>query len=233
MRLTGEISRVVMDRWGDLMERSLALSKVECYMLAKYVNDIDLATSVIPEGYTWAQTGEEWRLEYNQNRWEIDGLSNESGTERTMGLIMEQGDRLMPGIKLTCDLPERHSNGRCLVLDIAVWSENSGAGGAARIRYTFFEKEISAPTVFHSKAAFSWRSKLVTLSEELRHRYRNTDRFHSDHEVESIVTKLLGKMANSGYGQSTRNQVLRSATVKYYREVLDSMTEGKKLYRTS
>ena len=235
VRLTGEVSRVVMDRWSDLMTRSMEVSRVECYMLSKYVDDIDLATSTIPKGHSWIETDGDRRLEFSQERWERDRdrQTEETDWERTMALLVEEGDRLVPGIRLTSDLPEKHKNGKCPVLDIAVWKDNSGEGGAAKVRYTFFEKEVSAPTVFHAKAAYSWRSKIVTLSEELRRRFRNTDRLHSRQEITDIVERFLIKLATSGYDRGTRTEILRSATVKYYREILDSETGGRPLYRSS
>ena len=48
-----------------------------------------------------------------------------------------------------------------------------------------------------------------------------------------MVRRYLVKLANSGYGQDTRSQILRSATVKYYREILDDRTAGRKMYRSS
>ena len=112
------------------------------------------------------------------------------------------------------------------MLDLAVWADNTGREGVARIRHTFFEKAVASPTVFHSRAAYNWQAKIVTLSEELRRRYRNTDRLHTREEVVEIVGEFLTKMATSGYGESTRMEVIRSATVKYYREILKSETGG-------
>ena len=73
----------------------------------------------------------------------------------------------------------------------------------------------------------------MTLLEELRHRLRNTDRHHSDSETDQIIEKYLEKMANPGYGRSTREQVIRSAVMTFYREVLVDRTGGRRLYRSS
>ena len=63
--------------------------------------------------------------------------------------------------------------------------------------------------------------------------YRNTDRFDREEEVDTVVEKFLKKLANSGYGQDTKSQVLSLATTKFNRELLDSKTEIIWLYRTS
>ena len=48
VRLTGEVAKLIMDRWADDMGACLRASKVEVYMLCKYVDDINLATQIIP-----------------------------------------------------------------------------------------------------------------------------------------------------------------------------------------
>ena len=55
-------------------------------------------------------------------------------------------------------------------MGLAVWSETreETRGQGARIRYPFFDIEVSAPTVFHSKAVYTWKAKIVPLAEEMR-----------------------------------------------------------------
>ena len=48
LRLTGVVARVVMDIWRDLMTASIRRMKVEIYLLIKYVNDVNLAVSLVP-----------------------------------------------------------------------------------------------------------------------------------------------------------------------------------------
>ena len=61
VRLTGEVAKIIMDRWAMDMEASLKDSKVEVFLLCKYVDDVNLATSIIPLGYAWKETLEEGR----------------------------------------------------------------------------------------------------------------------------------------------------------------------------
>lgn len=92
--------------------------------------------------------------------------------------MVEEASRILPGVKFTADLPELNESGKCLVLDLEVWVEKTEDGKAARIRQTSFEK-VAALSVFHSKVAYGWRSKIVTLAEEMRHRLKNMDKLHS------------------------------------------------------
>ena len=127
--------------------------------------------------------------------------------------MREEADRLLPGLKFTVDLPEDNKDGRCPMLDLKVWTDNNGEDGVCQIRHTFFEKEISAPLVFHSRASHSWRMKIVVLSEEMRRRMRNMDSNHNQEEKLSIIKKFLQKMTDSGYDWKTREEVIKSALV--------------------
>ena len=134
-------------------------------------------------------------------------------------------------MQVTFDIPEKHEDLRCPVLDLAVRLEPREVSGNLKIRHTFYEKAVSAPTVFHSKAAYNWRSKLVTLSEEMRRRLRNMDTDHNTEEILAVTRKFCTKLANSGYNQQTRWEVLRSATTKYFRDLAEWKTGGKAMYR--
>ena len=49
---------MVMDRWSDLIQKSLQRSKVKLFHVAKYGDDIDVVTDIIKEGYRWQENGE-------------------------------------------------------------------------------------------------------------------------------------------------------------------------------
>ena len=56
---------------------------------------------------------------------------------------------IIPCLTFTSDLAEDNIDERCLMLDLKVWAETGD--GACVIHHTFYEKEISAPLVFHNK----------------------------------------------------------------------------------
>ena len=103
----------------------------------------------------------------------MDEQSGPSDSKRTMDLVKDIGDTLAPGLRLTADLPEYHPNRKCPMLDIQVWVEEKE--GFDRIRHTFYQKPTTSPLVFHANGAHSWRSKIITLAEELRRRMLHMD----------------------------------------------------------
>ena len=92
---------------------------------------------------------------------------------------------MVKGLKFTSDLPENHESGKCPMLDFQVWAQE--IGGNLQIRHTFYQKATTSPLVFHAKGDHIWRSKLVTLDEEVRRRLRNMDTRHSNEEKLEVI----------------------------------------------
>ena len=57
---------------------------------------------------------------------------------------------------------------------------------------------------------------MVTLSEELRRRYLHMDGHHSMEDRKIVIIDFLQKFADSGYYHSTRMEIVKSATRKYF-----------------
>ena len=128
-----------MDVWMDKMSAILEQNRVTIYLMAKYVDDVNIATRLIKDGFEWRKEGESWKLVWSEQMEITDqGRSKELAT---MEKIRWLGDKMIPGLKLTYDIPELHPSKRCPMLDFQVWSEE--IGGAAVIRHTFFEKSTA------------------------------------------------------------------------------------------
>ena len=62
-RITGVIARIIMDIWTDRLSDVLEDNNILIYLLAKYVDDINIATSLIPEGSKWIKEEDRRNLE--------------------------------------------------------------------------------------------------------------------------------------------------------------------------
>ena len=69
-------------------------------------------------------------------------------------MIKEVADKLISGIKFTVDLPETNRSGRCPMLDLEVWLDNTVEGGK-KIRHRFYEKPMASPLVFRATSAYT------------------------------------------------------------------------------
>ena len=120
-----------MDVWADRLAGSLRRNDVTLLMLAKYIDDINLVLQAIPKGYEWVREAEKvgkkeggLKLMWTQSRMDRDCKEGRTDSTRTFDLIKEIGNRLVPGLSLTVDLPELHASGKCPMLDPSVWIEN-------------------------------------------------------------------------------------------------------------
>ena len=225
-RVTGVVARVLMDVWADRLATCLESNDIGMWMLAKYVDDINTVLSIIPKGNRWKKDPDfaRWRLEWSEESLAKDIAEGKTDSLRTIELVKEIGDCLVPGLRLTFDLPELHPSGKCPMLDIQVWVEDREE--CSLVRHTFFQKPVTSPLVFHAAGAHNWKSKIITLSEELRRRYLHMDGRHSIGERQEIVRDFLQKMADSGYSHEARREVIASATKKFCRQLMNQMAGG-------
>ena len=127
VRLTGPVARLVMDFWADQLVLKMRENDITLYLLSKYVDDINILTSIINRGYQWEENLEGGvRLRWSEERKAKDDTEDVSDEERTMELVRELADTLVPGLRFTKDIPGYHTNGKCPMLDVQVWLEDRG-----------------------------------------------------------------------------------------------------------
>ena len=117
------------------------------------------------------------------------------------------------------------------MLDLQVWMEEEG--GNSKIRHSFYQKPSTSPLVFHAGGAHTWRSKIITLSEEMRRRLLHMDSGHCQSEILDIVKDHMQKLADSGYQHSTRMEITASAARKFFRQAMDQALGGRRLHRNA
>ena len=71
---------------------------------------------------------------------DMDEREDKSDTVRMFNLIREVGNTLVPGLKLTADLPEFHDSGKCPMLDLQVWIHSEG--DHSRVRHSFYQNRV-------------------------------------------------------------------------------------------
>ena len=168
MRLTGVIARIVMDKWAEKFRKTMKEGKVEEFLLEKYVDDVNIVTQILEEGWSWkVKKGRKEETDFFWSQEQVirdreEGMTKE---ERTLERLREVASKLVPGIIFTAYSPGRHSSGKVPMLDVCVWKEGVDMEGrkGTLIRHGFFEKPSASPTVFHGRGATSTRSRIITL----------------------------------------------------------------------
>ena len=68
-RVTGVVERILMDVWADSLSENLVKNKVIIYLLAKYVDDVNLAVSPISRGHSWKKKEDgSWKLIWSEEQ---------------------------------------------------------------------------------------------------------------------------------------------------------------------
>ena len=62
MRLTGVVARINIDRWEERMLNAMNRIRLEVYLFTKYVDDVNMAVSTVPEGWIWKAEIGGWQL---------------------------------------------------------------------------------------------------------------------------------------------------------------------------
>ena len=114
----GVVARVVMDKWEKKIREALSKNQVQLYLIGKYVDDVNLATSLIARGYGLTETLEGRRLICTREKEVSDIEEGRSDNERTLDLIKEEANKLVPGLRFTVDCQEKNSDGHCPMLDL-------------------------------------------------------------------------------------------------------------------
>merc|ERR1712098_48313 len=114
---------------------------------------------------------------------------------------------VMDGIKMECDLPSNHSDGKLPILDMAVWLGDDGS-----VLYQHYEKPVSSKQVISERSAHSNSSKRSVHINELTRRMYNTSRDLSwDDYVAPVLSDYCGRMMAAGYSEQYRKDVLQNA----------------------
>ena len=153
-----------------------------------------------------------------------------------MNVLLEMANSLYPYLQFTGELPEDNVNGKCPMLDLQVWKTRTSDGTRDQgyreeIHHEFYQKACSSTLVIMKESAMPERSKIVTLSQEVVRRMRNTGRAEPVESRAEILSDLMLKMKDSGYNISSRVNVLKSGLRGYYSMVLTEAYGGRPVNR--
>ena len=231
LRLTSIVARIVMDQWAAEFLVKTQDANINLHMFTKYVDDVNVILSMLKKGTRWSQENEV--LEHTQEAEEEDISSGVTQEAVTMECVRQIADSIKPWLRFTSDLPENHPGGMVPILDLQVWvrhPDQSEEGlGSDLIGWRFFEKTSASSRVLRAASAYTWRSKITTLSMEVFRRLRNTSRQMTLEAKSDIIGEFIGKMRRSGYERTTVRSILQSGITFYYRKVRVDLEGGPRL----
>ena len=157
----------------------------------------------------------------------VESDKNVKGDKRTMDELKKIANTVYKCVQFTDDYPSNHPSGRMPVLDLQMFVSEKG-----QIMFEFFQKPMACKFVIPYKSAHSKKMKLAVMVEEGLRRLRNHSR-GMDWEVKrKVMEEWSRKLRRSGYPQTFRHQVVKSAVVKYEKMCKVEDDGGRPMYRS-
>ena len=221
LELTGAVSRAFMWRWDRMYLERAREAGIEMSLYERYVDDSNQIAAIPDRG---ARYDKERRKVVIEERTECEG---EEGDERLARILVDIANDIMPCIKVEADWPTKNQDKRLPILDMKVWTDESG-----QVLYSHYEKPMSRKSVINAKSAHPGSCKKnVHIQEILRRMMNCTRRIDWKQETAPCVSDYMLRMKEAGYDEKYRKRVLLAAISIYDKKVEDDKRGVRPLFR--
>ena len=197
--------------------------QIELFMDTRYVDDIDVALPPVAPGARYV----EGEIKIIEGKIEEDQITEED--ERTMKLLQTIGNSIHSSIQLEIDYPSRYEDKKMPTLDLKLWVAE--VDGTTKIFHEHYTKPMATKAVLDSRSAMAWSAKRTILTQEALRIMLNCSRDLPWKIFAEHLTHYSARMQYSGYKQSFRVQVIKSA-INAYEVLREEERNGKRpLYR--
>ena len=193
-------------RFNKLFNTRLKKLKVEIELNKNYVDDFLEVVSEIDPGVRLDVE----RMQLIKVVELVEEDENVPADSRSINLLKQIANTIFPSMQFTVDCPSMHQNKKMPVLDIQMSLSNNN-----KIVYEFFEKPCANKFTITKASAHNNRMKMSVLVEEGVRRMRNCSRNLEPEVVNGVMGKWAEKLRRSGYPQTTRHQVIKTAVQKF------------------
>ena len=198
MGLTGDVAQVLMCWWDERLIERLKEKGMDVMMYKRLVDDINMVL---------------------RRRWGGDDHGVEPLDMRNMGFVQEVANEVLSSIQVTTDYPSKNINRKMPILDLSVWMETQFDQETHEVNvnvlHEYYSKEVSSKAVIDARSAVPWKMKRTVLTQEVIRILRNCSRRLPWREVCKHVEGFSVRMQFSGYTETFRAQVVRSALCAY------------------
>ena len=211
--LTGDVAQVLMSWWDMQLMEKLDQRGMEVLMYKRLVDDVNMVLR------------------------KRDPHNNEHGhaDKQNMEFVRDVADEIHPSIQVTIDYPSKNTDGRMPILDLKVWTSRVFDEVTHEVTnlvfHEFYSKDVASKAVVNSRSAVPEKNKRTILTQEVIRVLRNCSRSLPWKDVCRHVEEFAMRMQFSGYTETYRAQVVRSA-LKAYDEMVSKDQRGEEpLYR--
>ena len=158
------------------------------------------------------QTEPGWRYDGEHINATEESIEEDNGLEadeRTMKLLQSIANSIHPSIRMTIDYPSKYDDNKVPMLDLKMWITK--VAGIWSIVYEHYEKKMATKAVIHAKSALPMKTKRTVLTQEMLRILLHCSRLLPWGYVCGHLNNFTLKMQYSGYNQTIRHDVAKSA----------------------
>ena len=221
LELTGAVSRSFMWRWDKLYLEKVKKAKINMMLYERYVDDSNQVAVVPPPGSKYNE--ERGKLVMDPQLRDHDVPAD----ERLTRILLSIANSVMECVKMEADWPSRNSDKKMPILDMKVWTDDTGT-----LLYQHYEKDVSSKTVLNAKSAHSAACKRGVHTQEVVRRLLNSShRLDWERDTAPVVTEYMKRMKVAGYGERYRKEVLKHALSIYDKKWEDNKNGIRPIFR--
>ena len=217
MELTGVLAQIFMVWWDKQFKTKLEQINVRLKLHERYVDDTNLAGKQTEIG---ARYDGENIVITEETINEDEGIPND---ERTMKFLQAVANSIHPSIRVTIDYPSKYTEGKVPMLDLRMWIQERD--GRLFIVYEHYEKEMATKAVIHATSAIPKKMKRTVLTQEMLRVMLHCSRQLPWETVLGHLNNFMRKMQYSGYDQTFRYVVAKSA-INAFETIRNSEEQG-------
>ena len=128
-------------------------------------------------------------------------------------MLQTIANSIHPSIRVTIDYPSKYDANKLPVLDLKMWIKE--IDGVVRILHEHYEKDMATKMLIHAESAIPMKVKRTVLTQEMLRIILHCSRYIPWDTVRDHLSNFTKKMQYSGYEQSIRYDVTKSAINAY------------------
>ena len=224
--VTGSAARLVLIDFNKRFTSMVKRLKIELFLFARYVDDIDLSVKRLKKGLKFNKdTGE--LEETGEKTTEDDKMTD----DEVMQVLTDIANSVHRMLTWEPDSVTNHEDNKLPVLDVKMFlAKEDDRDGP--IKFKFYKKEIANKKLIPAESAMTSQVKFATLVEELGRRLRNTCPSILPEREGDLVRDFNVRMAEGHHKEKFRYRVTRTALDRYRKIRSQEEEGGRRLYRS-
>ena len=223
LELSGALGSAFMLLWDrkflSTLEKAARNIKWDLYFMMRYVDDSNSVTDVMPAGARF----ENGRIRIKPEH--VDEDLQIKPDLRTAQVVKQVANSIFPFIKMQVDCPSMNDNNLVPILDLQVGVREN------KIVFQHYRKPCASFFVAHADSAMPYRTKYITLVQEVVRTIRNTSRNLPEEVRNNALSELSFRMKESGYNAAVRYKVLQDGVKTFEKQLQRDQNGECPLYR--